>query len=134
METYVFDVINLGVNRFEFTETELQIANPDWFNKHWSFVKQMAEAGRTVYLYANQWFEYGTYGTKFVASGNAPLLKEEGIIMVGDQDKLSYNSARIIDILFKRLAAGKEHLKNMEQYQLDYEKICESLAAEMRCM
>ena len=131
METYLFDIVNFGANRFQFSESELQTANPDWFNTHWSFVKQMAEAGKTVWVYSDQWYEYGQYGSKFVVSGRTPLLHEDGIIMVGDNDKLSYSSARIIDIMFKRLVADKEHLKNIEKYQSDYEELCEKLFVEM---
>lgn len=131
METYLFDIVDFGAQKFQFSESELQAANPDWFNKHWAFVKQMASAGKTVWLYSNQWYEYGQYGSKFVVSGRSPLLHEDGIIMVGDDDKLSYSSARIIQTMFKRLVADKEHLQSMEQMQIDYEILCEKLFVEM---
>lgn len=108
MDTYVFDVINIHVDRDEFTEKELQDTNPDWYYKHWSFIKQMAEAGRRVYLYSNQWFRYHPKSALFTLTFTKPKLREEGILMTGEEFKLSYHAARTLDSLFEHFVKRQE--------------------------
>ena len=128
MNTYLFDVVNsLSSHRQQIHLDEIQSLNPDWVRKHWPFVVQMANAGRNVYLYANQWYVYMVSGNKFVANGNTPLLGDDGIIMTGDDDKLSWTSTRVLVNMIQRAIADKDYLAEQEMIKANYESICKSL-------
>ena len=130
METYLFDIVNISPHREQIHQEELQSINPDWFNKHWAFVEQMVSARRRLFLYSNQWYEYIFFEGHFVANGNTPTLVEDGIFMTGDDDKLSWSSARVLECLFKRLLTDKEYLTEPENLRIHYEAMCESLSRE----
>ena len=129
METYLFDIANISPHRQQIHITELRTVNPDWFDKHWVFVVQMASAGRTVFLYSNQWYEYKFHEVHFVANRNTPTLREDGIFMTGDNDKLSHYSAHVFTHLFKRLIMDKDYLAEIERLKTNYEEMCDSLSA-----
>ena len=131
MCVYVFDVVHPPENNnspfTQFSEAELKEANHDWFEKNWPFVKQSANAGCAVHIYVGKWFEYLKHHRKFVHTTCMPRLGGDGVMLTGDDDKLSYKACKSIEMLFQRLILDREHSVNVLQEEENYTKMCIAL-------
>lgn len=124
MSVYLFDVIQLENKVDQFTERELQEADPSWYKKNWEFVKQFADYGHHVMLYSGQWYEYLKHYGKFVRAAFIPKLTGCEVLLVGSDEKLSFTASEVVKMMMQRLIYDKQHELRKHQEQDLYERLC----------
>lgn len=102
---YLFEPVDIPLRQYELTEQELQQANPGWCRLHWGFVKQMAEAGRDVYLFSRKWFWYYEKEKVFTVMTKDVPLEKEAILMTSGSP-LTFRTIVQLEKLFRCLAFG----------------------------
>lgn len=127
---FLFDICHIPFSEYELTEERLHLHNPDWFDKHWAFVKGMYD----VYLFQHRWFEYHHAQNKFVIC-DKPDLEGDAAIVTGDEVALSFSAVHALESLFSCLTTARDLIEDdiVNPFDLkvedtyDYKRLCDRL-------